>query len=382
VPKAQLERRQSERGYISAGSGRRSTSISRRRSSVGSSSGSISVGQQEDLKVQANVGKVSLPLARKSSLRTQDVSVDLGDVNVRDKSAPRERLLVKSAQSNDMHQDRSFRRSSRGGEDEEGRRSSATSLSEKLERHSRVKSVSRRASTSSVPESERRHRSSSRHRTSAESVGPRSSTISRRHSAEITSTKSVCNPTYSRRSSDPDDVKSAYRRRLSVDEKSKSRASMPNTSSEQKLSLNQSRGRSQSNQKAQDLQSLTSRGRSQSKSKYDSSMSEVKSIVSRGRSKSKSRVQGELNSILSAGRSFTRSLTRRRSLSRGASKVLETTSVMDGNKDAEPCSLRYEVPFNPSTGRCNYHPDVTLAVRNGGIKGGWRMVSDGCPKCA
>lgn len=381
MPKAQLERRLSERGYISAGSGRRSTSISRRRSSVGSSSGSITVGQQEDLKVQMNVGKAPLPLSRKSSLCTQDVSVDLGDVKVRDKSAPRERLLVKSAQSNDMHQDRIVGRSSRG-EDEEGRRSSATPLSEKLERHSRVKSVSRRASTSSVPESERRHRSSSRHRTSAESVGPRSSTISRRHSAEITSTKSVCNPTYSRRSSDPDDVNSTYRRRLSVDEKSKSRASVPNTSSEQKHSLNQSRGRGQSNQKAQEHQSSISRGRSQSKSKYDSSMSEVKSIVSRGRSKSKSRVQGELNSILSAGRSFTRSLTRRRSLSRGASKVLETTSVMDGNKDAEPCSLRYEVPFNPSTGRCNYHPDVTLAVRNGGIKGGWRMVSDGCPKCA
>jgi hypothetical protein len=42
---------------------------------------------------------------------------------------------------------------------------------------------------------------------------------------------------------------------------------------------------------------------------------------------------------------------------------------------------RFEVPFNPTTGACNYHPECKLAVRNGGVKGGWKIISDGCPRC-
>jgi hypothetical protein len=54
---------------------------------------------------------------------------------------------------------------------------------------------------------------------------------------------------------------------------------------------------------------------------------------------------------------------------------------MDGDSDAEPCMQRYEVPFNPSTGSCNYHSEVVLAVRNGGRRGGWKIVRECCHKC-
>eukprot|EP01082_Thalassiosira_pseudonana_P010053 g8753.t1 g8753 contig34:30329-32345(+) len=82
----------------------------------------------------------------------------------------------------------------------------------------------------------------------------------------------------------------------------------------------------------------------------------------------------------SAMRSFKNSI-RRRSLSRNSKRVLKTTSSMDGHEDDEPSTLRYEVPFNPSTGKCNYHSDVSLAVKNTGGRGGWKIIRDECPKC-
>ncbi|KAL7478884.1 hypothetical protein ACHAW6_004637 [Cyclotella cf. meneghiniana] len=92
--------------------------------------------------------------------------------------------------------------------------------------------------------------------------------------------------------------------------------------------------------------------RSLSKPKNTDLQSEEKSIFPRGRSKSKPRnnvlTKEETNekSILSARRSFVNSLTRRRSLSRNASRVLSVTSTMDGNHDAEPCMQLYEALFN------------------------------------
>jgi hypothetical protein len=277
------------------------------------------------------------------------------------------------------------------------------------------------ASILSVAGSERRCRSTSRSRTayddrrSSRSVGPKSLTrsnrsvasgcseISRRHSIEMDCVGSIRSTRYSaemtsgRRSSAPDICSSAkmiYNHRSSLDtsssrastnrhankknfQQSKSSSSPPKayvTPSEDHKEM-PSRGRIESKCKS----NQQPRGRSQSKSRRDSSSS-LETLSFRGRSISKSR--NEMNStIISAGRSFARSLTRRRSLSRGASKVLETTSDMDGGKDAEPCTQRYEVPFNPTTGRCNYHPDVTLALRSGGLRGGWRIVCDSCPKC-
>ena len=87
------------------------------------------------------------------------------------------------------------------------------------------------------------------------------------------------------------------------------------------------------------------------------------------------------SSDASAASTSAGSLTRRRSLSRKASRVLKTTRIMDGTKDEEPCTMRYEVPFHPVTGTCNYHPEVCLAVKNRGGRGGWKIVREECPKC-
>lgn len=273
----------------------------------------------------------------------------------------------------------------------------------RFDTRSRAKSVSGRSSC---------HRSSSRQSripandnvSSSRSVAPRSSTISHRHSTDVSGSGSLRQLSYCRRSSAPDvplQVENVYSRQSSVD-RSKSSASTfkqvnkkyqnaPSLSTASTTSSEQDhrpRGRSLSkqkrDQKPQDLQTFFSRNRSKSKSRYGSSipsLSGVKSRLSRGRSKSRSRNKGEDDPIISAGRSFTSSLTRRRSLSRGASTVLHTTSEMDGNQDAEPNAHRYEVPFHPSSGRCLAHPEITLAIKNEGLKGGWKIVCDGCPKC-
>lgn len=67
------------------------------------------------------------------------------------------------------------------------------------------------------------------------------------------------------------------------------------------------------------------------------------------------------------------------SANKGNTKLQPTiTSNAKPNKKAMK-DRRYEVPFNPATGMCNYHPNVVLAVKN--PTGGWKMVKDTCPKC-
>lgn len=282
--------------------------------------------------------------------------------------------------------------------------------------------------------SSRRHRHTEERFSSSVSVGPHSTktSFSRKNSNDALTARSLCHLTSSRRGSAPhsfsnletiyggndfdfdrndrefSSFKASTMKRneyeSSVDNLSEDAASL---SSSQKniespvhrrrsiLSSSHMGGRSKSRSKNESSQidqkeerSLFSRGRSKSKPKINHAQSEEVSIFSRGRSKSKSRrntpteEETEETSIFSARRSFANSLTRRRSLSRNASRVLKTTSTMDGNKDAEPCIQLYEVPFNPMTGRCHYHPEISLAVRAGGKKGGWKMVRDCCPKCS
>ena len=200
------------------------------------------------------------------------------------------------------------------------------------------------------------------------------STISRRHSADISSSKSHSGR---RRVSAPDtsgEYRSAYSYRCgsSTNERSRPSSILKETPHQRQ---HKERGRSLTKSDSKDLRTFSSHEQSKSRSKS------LLSRLSRGRRKDKSDRKGISDVIVSAGRSFSKSFSRRRSLSRNASKVLECTSKMDGHEDAEPCTQRYSVPFNPSTGRCLYHPDVIMALKNERGKGGWRFVSDGCPKC-
>lgn len=323
-----------------------------------------------------------------SRAKVRDVSVDSRATKGDDGPTPRKRLSGKIPPVDPAgispRREKSVGRSSRN----EGHNSSLSSLN-KSESRSRGRSVSGKGNSSG-----RSDRSSSRHSQattvtcrirngSNKSVGPRSSIISRRHSAEITSSKSVCNMKFHRHDSAPEPTTSVLKKSNNGNETSKHTGSMNRMNSKQSVataSVTSSEEDHQAQGRGRSLFSPAhSRCRSKSKNRNDTSCE--RSLFSRGRSKSKSRPNIEENSIFSAGRSFANSLTRRRSLSRGATKVLKTTSTMDGNQDSEPCMQRYEVPFNPSTGRCNYHPEITLAVKNGGVRGGWRIVSQGCPRC-
>ena len=415
---APLIKRTSQRGVISAG-------LNRQSSSTGMSKSPREA--RSNRQITDDAVKLPLPTLRRPS------HTDDGEIRVHETSAPRRRLSgrVPYGEPNDSsRRERSVSRSttregqsspaldqldtrsrarsvSRGelpsnrlkSETDNRHRSSSRSRTLSDNYHGSSKSIAygRKSSTSSMIEADRRHRSSSRSQVPDEnyygtgkSVDPRSFALSRRHSVEVVSSRSVCNPTSNRHGSAYDissEGKNIYRRRLSVDEKSRhsdsttKRVNSSHARSLSKESYAHGEEKLKSQQKSLHTQQLFSPGQSKSKSMYDASISDLKSFISRGRSKSIARCERGDSSILSAGRSFARSLTRRRSLSRGASKVLQTTSEMDGNKDIEPCTQRYEVPFNPSTGKCNYHPEVTLAVKNGGLRGGWKIVTDSCPRC-
>eukprot|EP00804_Cyclotella_cryptica_P009007 CCRYP_003110-RA/>CCRYP_003110-RA protein AED:0.09 eAED:0.09 QI:0/0/0/1/1/1/2/0/574 len=277
-----------------------------------------------------------------------------------------------------------------------------------------------------------RHRSSSRHSRplevqarSSKSVATRSTnkSFSHKHSTQPASSKSMCIMTFSRRGSVPvvssnttsvnyrKDSDAGNTKRETAMKRSSSKHSL-NHMSESTSSMTSSWGDSDTRiQSGGSFHSLSRRGRSESKSKLRLKHAEEKSIYSRERSKSKHNdskrhteekstcsrgrrkskprrkastedQKGNKSVISSARRPFSNSLRRRRSLSSKASRVMKTTSTMDGDRDAEPCMQRYELPFNPATGGCNYHPEISLAVRNGGRRGGWRIIRDSCPKCS
>ena len=298
-------------------------------------------------------------------------------------------------------------------------------------------SKNRRSSMNDLEEDNKSYSCSSRSTVAVsngtnKSVRHKSSVLSRRHSAEITSSKSVCHGTGSRgrsvsasryhseRSNTSDAERSAsYQSRSnSATNKSFERKSSTDITSSKSVCRTESRGRSVTSHQGtrskkydperRSRQSRTTNAVSNSSSKslgpksspharrhsaeitssYSSdnmglkrnnsspSSPQSKACV-RGRSKNRE----DDKSIFSAGRSFANSLTRRRSLSRSASKVLHTTSTMDGGYDVEPCTQRYELPFNPSTGACNYHPECIMAVKNSGPRGGWKILRDECPNC-
>ena len=200
------------------------------------------------------------------------------------------------------------------------------------------------------------------------------STISRRHSADISSSKSHSGR---RRVSAPDtsgEYRSAYsyRRGSSTNERSRPSSILKETPHQRQ---HKERGRSLTKSDSKDLRTFSSTRQSRSRSKS------LLSRLSRGRSKEKTGQTGISDVIVSAGRSFSRSISRCSSISRNAFKTPKCTSKTDGHEDAEICTQRYSVPFNSSTGRCLYHPDVCIALRNEKTKGGWRLVSDGCPMC-
>ena len=228
---------------------------------------------------------------------------------------------------------------------------------------------------------EERSRSCSTQRSKSTVESLRSkSTISWGHSADISSSKSPS--AYRRHVSAPDisgDDRSAYsyeyRRGSSTDERSRPSSILKETQHQRQ---HKERGRSLTKSDSKDLRTFSSTRQSRSRSKS------LLSRLSRGRSKEKTGQTGISDVIVSAGRSFSRSISRcNSSLSRNAFKIPKCASKMDNHEDAElfTQTQRYSVPFNPSTGRCLYHPDVIMALKNERGKGGWRFVSDGCPKC-
>ena len=246
-------------------------------------------------------------------------------------------------------------------------------------------------------------------KSSTKSLRPKSSVPSRRHSAEVTSSRSICSTrsrarsvTSRRRMSS--EVTSEYdvnSQSSAADKSARSNSVGHKSSISRRHSTEVSGSRSVCNMKVKrydtaplscqpdemkksdnNTESVTSSEEEQHISRGRSFLSSVARSYSRSRGRSRSKPRGDDdNSILSLGRSFVRSISRQRSLSRSASRVLTTTSAMDGGYDDEPCPQRYEVPFNPSTGACNYHPEFTIALKNKGGKGGWRIIADGCPKC-
>lgn len=388
------------------------------------------------------------PIRESFTMRELDASLDSCS-RTRDVS-PLTRLAGKVPCEDPSASTRREKNASRSTSRRESLRDSSSGLLDRsVDRHSRGRSItcktksSRRGDrsvsvTSTLEKSSNsaKHRSSSRHQrpyeekfSNSTSVGSHimNTSLSRMHSTEALSTKSLCNLSSVRRDPaqrslsnlevidlDMDAIKrdlsscltSTVKRKDSKGTaKSISAVASSVTSSQKNIDArvrresiagsSHLRGRSKSKSKngsyqmdrKEDSMSSISRGKSKSKLKSNDHLSEEVSIFSRGRSKSKARhnmqasEEAEENSFFSARRSFANSLTRRRSLSRNASRVLKTTSTMDGSKDAEPCIQLYEVPFNPTTGRCHYHPEISLAARDGGRKGGWRMVRDCCPKC-
>lgn len=275
---------------------------------------------------------------------------------------------------------------------------SMLSISDELDPLPRAKSTGRRMSKyqerdSSLSVVERRERRSF-DRSGRSILSKNGDIISRRHSTEVSSSKPVYSSTYNRRVSAPDTSQNAMPccTESAVNNTSRSSKSTARAMSKNR-SLVSSRSSSSitSNREMHQVQhKYMARGRSMSRPKYTeephnssslrSATSDVRSLFSRGRSKSTSRSTEVRDSVTSAAHSFAKNL-RRRSLSRGASKVLETTSEMDGNRDAEHGTQIYDVPFNPATGRCLYHSEVVMAVKNGGKRDGWKIVSLGCPKC-
>lgn len=62
-----------------------------------------------------------------------------------------------------------------------------------------------------------------------------------------------------------------------------------------------------------------------------------------------------------------------------AAADVSSSKVKVSSKPNIKSTKRYDLPFNSTTGTCNVHQDVHLAVKN--PRGGWRMVLDFCPKC-
>lgn len=411
-----LIERVSHRGLMSAESNTRrssSSTITYRRSSTASTTGTNSrsppsVSRKskglEDVRPipppPLRVGSKQSPLPlRDSSVDSRrivrDVSVDSSHRTHRDASVQRKRLTGKIPYGDPNRRERSVSRSSVRDA------SNPSSLEKKLDKYhsSRGRSVSKSRSSRTD-----RHRSSSRHshmdhNSSSKSLGQyNTKPLTRRHSTEATSSKSVCNTAFSRRDSAPmpSTTTSSLKKSTKYSRQVSNERDVHKSSSMRRMSSKQSNisGSTESITSSEEDQQVAPRGRSlfspnhtrQSRSKSKSrdtscDRSFFSRVTQRGRSKSKSspREDDEDKSIFSAGRSFANSITRRRSLSRNASRVLKITESMDGNKDVEPNLHRYEVPFNPSTGACIRHPECMLAVRNRG--GGWRIVSDGCPIC-
>ena len=220
----------------------------------------------------------------------------------------------------------------------------------------RNRSPERSERKSNKQDAQRSHSSDPRasnayHGSSSKSLGRKSSSFARRHSAEVTTSKSDCNSNLNRHDSAPSSRQLPRRNSY--------HHNVPGTGSKTR--------RTNKSTSSEEEDERSDGGRSLSTSR----------TCTRGRSK----LRDDDKSIFSAGRSFANSLTRRRSLSRSASKVLKTTSTMDGGYDVEPCTQRYELPFNPSTGACNYHPEYIVAVKNSRATGGWKIISDDCPKC-
>ena len=369
--------RSSQRSYISAGTSQRSSSNSRPRSSDSAASLSndpLELHPKRDLNPKwFGSEKVQPDTDHGKTLKTS---------RSRSNSTKRSKSSVRSHTSE-------YRRMSIDEKITSTQRSKSTRGSHKSSdrgRSSRSRSTSTRRSKSTVCSKSTIARRNSCHadnddddRTCQQFKSnvetPKSkSTISRRHSADISSSKSHSGR---RRVSAPDtsgEYRSAYsyRRGSSTNERSRPSSILKETPHQRQ---HKERGRSLTKSDSKDLRTFSSTRQSRSRSKS------LLSRLSRGRSKEKTGQTGISDVIVSAGRSFSRSISRCSSISRNAFKTPKCTSKTDGHEDAEICTQRYSVPFNSSTGRCLYHPDVCIALRNEKGKGGWRLVSDGCPMC-
>eukprot|EP00581_Thalassiosira_minuscula_P008993 CAMPEP_0183706384 /NCGR_PEP_ID=MMETSP0737-20130205/3240_1 /TAXON_ID=385413 /ORGANISM="Thalassiosira miniscula, Strain CCMP1093" /LENGTH=971 /DNA_ID=CAMNT_0025933797 /DNA_START=496 /DNA_END=3411 /DNA_ORIENTATION=+ len=69
------------------------------------------------------------------------------------------------------------------------------------------------------------------------------------------------------------------------------------------------------------------------------------------------------------------------------SKNKKSSKNNDHKSESSDASLNTYLPFDPLTGRCKYHTEVCMAVKDEGssvnatIVGGWKIVRSTCPKC-
>lgn len=298
--------------------------------------------------------------------------VPYGDPNA---STRREKSLTKSPLRKDDGRDSVGWMTVRSPESRSHGRS-FTSTFKSSTREDHIASVLSHLDKSSTLE---RQRSSSRHSRlsvehagSSESVAPRrtNTSFSRRHSTEALSFKSF-NRTFSRRGSAPElcsNIKRINRGEdsdvgngkgaLTAMKRNGSKHSLNSMSGATKSMTssegNNGTGSGRSFLRPSQREGITPTSKHRSKHAEEKSVyprgrskSTEKSIFSRGRSMSKAHRKMSMGEqtgktvILLTRKSFSNSLTRRRSLSRNASRVLKTTSTMDGNMDAEPCMHRY-----------------------------------------